>query len=158
VLYPTLVAALLGIARGAIDEVARQARDGRNARRGQLTDAPTSMAELALADTRLRAARAGLREAANRAHALAERRKPVDRQLQAQIFLAGLQAADASVEATSIAHHLGGGAAAYCGSGLLKALGDMHTARQHLLFSHHHLPELGKIVAGLDLIYPPYVM
>ena len=158
VLYPTLVAALLGIARGAIDEVARQARDGRNARRGQLTDAPTSMAELALADTRLRAARAGLREAANSAHLLAERKKPVDRQLQAQIFLAGLQAADASVEATSIAHHLGGGAAAYCGSDLLKALSDMHTARQHLLFSHHHLPELGKIVAGLDVIYPPYVM
>ena len=31
-------------------------------------------------------------------------------------------------------------------------------ARQHLLFSHHHLSELGKLVAGLDVPYLPYVM
>lgn len=29
---------------------------------------------------------------------------------------------------------------------------------QHLLFSHQHLSELGKLVAGLDVAYPPYVM
>jgi indole-3-acetate monooxygenase len=38
------------------------------------------------------------------------------------------------------------------------ALGDVQAARQHLLFSHHHLAELGKFVAGLDVPYPPYVM
>lgn len=158
ILFPTLVAVVLGIARGAVDEVARQAREGRNARRGELTDAPISLAELALADTRLRAARAGLQDAVNQAHALAERGEPVGRQLQARIFLAGLQACDTSVEVTSTAHHLGGGAAAYRESLLLRALGDVQTARQHLLFSHHHLAVLGKLVAGLDVAYPPYVM
>src|SRR5437764_4525036 len=58
-LLPTLVAVPLGIARGAVDEVSRQAREGRTARRGQLADAPLSMARLAVADTRLRRARAG---------------------------------------------------------------------------------------------------
>ncbi|MEH2622264.1 alkylation response protein AidB-like acyl-CoA dehydrogenase [Bradyrhizobium sp. AZCC 1719] len=157
-LLPTLVAVPLGIARGAIDEISRQAREGRTARRGQLADAPISMAELAVADTRLRAARAGLRAAVGEAHMHAERGEPISRQLQARICLAGMHACDTSVEVTSTAHHLGGGAAAYRGSRLLRALSDVQAARQHLLFSHHHLGELGKLVAGLDLAYPPYVM
>ena len=157
-LLPTLVAVPLGIARGAVDEVARQAREGRTARRGQLADAPVSMAELAVADTRLRAARAGLRAAVAEAHAHARRGEPISRQLQARICLAGMDACDTSVEVTSAAHHLGGGAAAYRGSRLLRALNDVEAARQHLLFSHHHLSELGKLVAGMDGAYPPYVM
>lgn len=158
VLLPTLVAVPLGIARGAIDEVARQTREGRTARRGQLADSPVSMAEFAVADTRLRAAWAGLRNAIAEAHELAERHEPVGRQLQARIYLACIHACDTSVDVTSIAHQLGGGAAAYRGSRLLRALNDVQTARQHLLYSHQHLPELGKIVAGLDVAYPPFVM
>jgi indole-3-acetate monooxygenase len=157
-LLPTLVAVPLGIARGAVDEVSRQAREGRTARRGQLTDAPVSMAELAVADTRLRAARAGLRDAVGEAHIHAERGEPISRQLQARICLAGMHACDTSVEVTSTAHQLGGGAAAYRDSRLLRALNDVQAARQHLLFSHQHLSEFGKLVAGLDVVYPPYVM
>ena len=157
-LLPTLVSVPLGIARGAVDEVSRQAREGRTARRGQLADAPISMAELAVADTRLRAARAALRDAVREAHTHAERGAPVSRQLQARICLAGMHACDTSVEVTSTAHHLGGGAAAYRGSRLLRALNDVQAARQHLLFSHQHLSELGKLIAGLDVVYPPYVM
>jgi indole-3-acetate monooxygenase len=157
-LMPLLAAVALGIARGAVDDVSRQTRKGRIARRGQLADAPISMAELAVADTRLRAARAGLRDAVGEAHMRAGRGEPINRQLQARICLAGMHACDASVEVTSAAHHLGGGAAAYRGSRLLRALSDVQAARQHLLFSHHHLTELGKLVAGLDVAYPPYVM
>ena len=62
------------------------------------------------------------------------------------------------MEVTSIAHQLGGGAAAYRGSRLLRALCDVQAGRQHQLFSHHHLPELGKIAAGLDVAYPPFIM
>ena len=156
-LLPTLVSVPLGIARGAVDEVSRQAREGRTARRGQLADAPISMAELAVADTRLRAARAGLRDAVSEAHTHAERAEPISRQLQARICVAGMHACDTSVEVTSTAHQLGGGVAAYRGSRLLRALSDVQAARQHLLFSHQHLSELGKLVAGLDVVYPPYV-
>ena len=55
-------------------------------------------------------------------------------------------------------HHLGGGAVAYRGSRLLRALGDIQAAREHLLFSQHHLAELGKFIAGHDGMCPPYVM
>jgi hypothetical protein len=45
-------------------------------------------------------------------------------------------------EVTSTAHQLGGGAAIYRGSRLLRVLSDVQAARQHLLFSHQHLSEL----------------
>ena len=157
-LVPTLVAVPIGIARGAVDEVARQAREGRTARRGQLADA----ADLdGRARRRRRAPARGPGrpgEALGEAHTLAERGEPVGRQLQARIYLACLHACETSVEVTSIAHQLGGGAAAYRGSRLLRALCDVQAGRQHLLFSHQHLLELGKLVAGLDVAYPPYVM
>lgn len=157
-LLPILAAIPLGIARGALDEIGRQAREGRTARRGQLADDPISMAELAAADARLRGARAALREAVAEAHEVAERGEPVGRRLQARIGLACLHASDVGTEVTSAAHQLGGGAAAYVGSVLLRALCDVQASRQHFLFSHKHLGELGKALVGLETTYPPYIM
>jgi indole-3-acetate monooxygenase len=157
VLVPLLASVPLGIARGALDHIARQATEGRTARRGQLIDDPISMDEFAVADTRLRAARAALRDAVGEAHLLAERDQHVDRRLRARLFLAALQASDVSVEVTSTAHQLGGGAAAYRNSPLLRALDDVHAARQYQLFAHKHRVELGKALAGIDVRYPPFL-
>jgi indole-3-acetate monooxygenase len=156
-LLPTLAAVPLGIARGALDEVARQTREGREARRGQVSDDPTALAELAAADTRLEAARAGLRAMVGETHALAERGDPVDRRLQARTYLQCLLASDVGVEVTAAAHAIGGGAAAYASSPLSRSLRDVQTARQHLLFSPKHRVPLGRIVAGVDVAYPPFV-
>lgn len=158
VLLPALAAVPLGIARGALDEIGRLAIEGRTARRGQLADDPISMAEFATADARLRGARAALRESVEEAHHRAERGDPVDRPLQARVLLASVHASDASVTATSVAHQLGGGAATYAANPLLRTLGDVQASRQHLLFSHKHLGELAKVLAGLDVDYPPYIM
>jgi alkylation response protein AidB-like acyl-CoA dehydrogenase len=158
VLVPLLSCVALGIARGAIDEIGRQAREGRSARRGQLGDDPVSLAAFASADTRLRAAHAGLRTALDEARELAERSAPVDKPLRARIFLAALAATDVGVEVTSTAHQLAGAAAAYQGHRLLRALNDVQAARQHLLFSPKHLPELAKGLAGLDVVYPPFFL
>jgi alkylation response protein AidB-like acyl-CoA dehydrogenase len=147
----------LGIARGALDEIARQAREGRTARRGQLADDTVSMDELAVAELRLRGARAALREVVAEASDLAERGEPVARPLQAAIGLACMQACDTGVEVTSTAHLLGGGAAAYTGSHLLRALCDVQAARQHLLFAHRHRAEMTKALVGLDVFYPPFI-
>jgi alkylation response protein AidB-like acyl-CoA dehydrogenase len=113
------------MARGALDEVARQAREGRSARRGGVADDPVALADLGTADIRLRAAGAGVREAVRDAHALAEQRRPVGRGLQARICLAAQVASDIAVEATSTAHQIAGGAAAYRGDRVLRALDDV---------------------------------
>jgi alkylation response protein AidB-like acyl-CoA dehydrogenase len=60
VILPLLAAVPLGIARGALDEVARQVRDGRTGlRRGDLASDPLAMADYAAAELRLLTARTG---------------------------------------------------------------------------------------------------
>jgi indole-3-acetate monooxygenase len=158
VLIPTLAAVPLGIARGAVDHVLELAREGRAARRGNLHDDPVGMAELAVIDTDLRAIAALLRVSLEEARAAVDRGDPVDRQLQARILLAGMHACDVAVDATSTAHALGGGAAVYEGNRLLRALLDVQTGRQHMLFGHQHRPALAAAVAGRDVTYPPFLM
>ncbi len=150
---PLLASVPLGIARGALDEVTCLVREGRSARRGQVVDDPIAMHELGTADARLRAARAGLCEAVGEVHALADRRAPIDRPLQAKVCLAAQEATDLAVEATSTAHRIGGGAAAYQGNRLLRALNDVLAARQHLLFAHQHRRQLATALAGIDRAY-----
>ncbi|HMJ78326.1 MAG TPA: acyl-CoA dehydrogenase family protein [Iamia sp.] len=158
VYLPLLVSAPLGIARGALDAIADQTRVGRTARRGDLRDDPLALADLATADAHLRAARAGLRDAVGAADDQAARGEPVSRPVQARVCLAAQVACDVAVAVTSVAHQLGGGAAAYEGSGLLRALDDVHAARQHLMVAPSHRSELAKALVGLDVRYPPFVV
>jgi indole-3-acetate monooxygenase len=157
VLLPGLAAVPLGIARGALDTIATTIREGRDARRGPLADDPLSIADFAAADSRLRGARAALYETVSAAHEVAARGTPLDRQLLARIYLSHLQAAETAAEVTSVAHRLGGGAAAYSNSPLLRALCDVEAARQHLQFARKHRVPLGRILAGVDVTYPPYI-
>jgi hypothetical protein len=69
-----------------------------------------------------------------------------------------MRSCDVAVEVTSIAHALGGAAAVYAGSRLLRALLDVQTGRQHLLFGHQHRPAIGAALAGRDVTYPPFLM
>jgi indole-3-acetate monooxygenase len=157
-LVPMLAAVPLGIARGAVDDVLAVARDGRSARRGNLHEDAVGMAELAAADTDLRAVASLLHTSLEEARAAVDRGDPVDRPLQARILLAGMHACDVAVSATSTAHALGGAAAVYDGSRLLRALLDVQTGRQHLLFGHQHRPALIAAVAGRDVSYPPFLV
>jgi alkylation response protein AidB-like acyl-CoA dehydrogenase len=157
-LAPCLAGVLLGIARGALEEIGRQARSGRTGMRAALVDDPVDMADLAGADTRLRAARAGLLDVLDEVWTLAEDGTPIDRIRQARVMLATLHAVDVAVDATSTAHRLAGGSAAYNGSILLRALRDVHTARQHMLFARGLTARLGPAAAGIDIAVPPFVV
>jgi alkylation response protein AidB-like acyl-CoA dehydrogenase len=157
VLIPVLAAVPLGIARGALDVVLATVRDGRVARRGQLFDDPVGLAELAAADTELRAAGANLHLELAAARDLAERGDPVDAARQARILLAGMHACDVAVASTVTAHALAGAAAVFDESPVLRALLDVQTGRQHALFSHAHRAPLIAAAAGRDVVYPPYL-
>jgi len=158
VLVPPLAAVSLGIARGALDEVNRQAVNRRAQMRGSLLDDPVGMGDLGAADALLRGARAGLLTTADECWARAELGEPVDRALQARAFLAAQHCSDVAVDVCATAHRLGGGAAAYRTSPLLWALRDVQTARQHAMFSHGMRPHLARTLAGTGEAHPPFVV
>jgi len=159
VLLPVMVAAALGIARGAIDLVLDTARTASDrAMRGHLLEDPVGMADLAAADAALRAAHAGVVAAVDDVWTVAETATRASRLLQARSMLAVHHAIDVAVESVSVAHRLGGGSAAYAGHPLMTALLDVHTARQHISFGHHYRATLGRIAAGSDEQLPPFVV
>jgi alkylation response protein AidB-like acyl-CoA dehydrogenase len=158
VILPMLAAVPLGIARGALDEIARQVRDGRaGVRRGDLAGDPLAMADYASAELRLHAARAVLVDLVSEAHEQVTRGTPLDRRQLARIFLANLHATDTAVDVTGVAHRLGGGATVYSTSPLLDALNDVQAARQHYQFAAEHRIGLGRVLAGVEDTYPPYI-
>ena len=157
-LMPCLAAVFLGIARAAVDDLSDQARHGRAAMRGALVDQPVDMFDLASADMRLRSARAGLLELLDEAWTLAANDLHIDRCLQARTLLAIHHISEVATEATSTAHRLAGGQAAYNDSRILRALRDVHTARQHMLFARGLATRLAPIATGIDMAAMPFVL
>jgi alkylation response protein AidB-like acyl-CoA dehydrogenase len=158
ILAPVLGVTPLGIARGALDDVAKRIADNVGGTRGALADDPVGLADFATADTALRAVRAGLMDACGRAWEHAERGGPVPKVVQAQVMMAMNYGCQVAVEATSTAHRLGGGGAAYAGSSLLRRLRDVETARQHIMFGQSGRPLFAKTLAGEDTFAPPFIV
>jgi alkylation response protein AidB-like acyl-CoA dehydrogenase len=157
-LAPPLAAVSLGVARGALDELNRQAISRRAQMRGSLLDDHLGMGDLGAADALLRGARAGLLEVLDKCWDLAQAGEPINRALQACAFLAAQHSSDVAVEVCATAHRLGGGAAAYRTSPLLRALRDIETARQHAMFNRGLRPHLARTLAGTDEAHPPFVV
>jgi alkylation response protein AidB-like acyl-CoA dehydrogenase len=157
-LAPSLAAVSLGVARGALDEVNRQAISRRAQMRGSLLDDHAGMGDLGAADALLRGARAGLLEGVDECWDLAQAGEPIDRALQARAFLAAQHCSDVAVEVCATVHRLGGGAAAYRTSPLLRALRDVETARQHMMFSRGLRHHVARALAGTDEAHPPFVV
>jgi indole-3-acetate monooxygenase len=158
ILAPVLGVTPLGMARGALDEVKAAIECKAVGMRGALTDDPVGLADFAEADASLRAARAGLMDACGQAWEVAERGERVSKPLQAQVMMAMNYGCQVAVDVTSTAHRLGGGAAAYAGSSLLRRLRDVQTARQHIMFGQSHRPLFAKAMAGEDIFAPPFIV
>jgi indole-3-acetate monooxygenase len=157
-LAPVLAVTLLGMARGALDVVFQAVNDGTAGVRGKLADDPIGLSELAVADTDVRNARAGFYDAVDGVWAEAATSERVSQVAQARLFLALGRSADLAVEATSTAHRLGGGSAAYNTSPLQRYLRDVVTARQHIMFGHGHRSMLAQAVAGIPVFAPPIIL
>ncbi len=156
-LAPPLAAVALGIARGALEEINRQALAGRAQMRGVLLDDAVGMSELATAEVVLRGTRAGLLDLVDECWSRAEAGEPIDRSLQARTFLAAQVCVDVAVDVAATCHRLGGSAAAFRTSPLLRAVRDLTTARQHAMFNRGVRSRLGRIISGTDEAVPPFV-
>ena len=158
ILGPALGITPLGMARGALDEVAKRIEGNVGGMRGGLADDPVSLADFAEADAALRAARAGLMDAAGRAWDHAERGEKVPKPVQAEVMMSMNYGCQVAFDVTATAHRLGGGSAAYADSSLLRRLRDVQTARQHIMFGRGGRPMLAKTLAGEDTFAPPFIV
>jgi alkylation response protein AidB-like acyl-CoA dehydrogenase len=157
-LAPPLAAVGLGIARGALEQIKDRAIARVAQMRGSLLDDAVGMSELAAADTMLCGARAGLLEAVDECWSQAAIGVLIDRALQARAFLAAQHCIDVAVDVTGTCHRLGGGDAAFRSSRMSRAVRDVETARQHMLFSHGLRRHVARTLAGTDEAFPPFVV
>jgi alkylation response protein AidB-like acyl-CoA dehydrogenase len=140
----------LGIARGALDDIQALAgvRTPTGSRR-TMAERTAVQSELAGAEASLRAARALLDDAIERAWAAATSGEvPLDE--RAALRLAATHAATTGAEITTTAYQLGGGSSVYeSKSPLPRRFRDAHTATQHMLVAPATNELAGRLILGL---------
>ncbi len=141
----------LGIARGALDDIVTIA--GRRTPTGSsrtLAQRPTAQAEVAMAEARLRAARALLHETIDEAWQAASGGTEIPVSRSAALRLAATHAATTGAEVTQAAYRLGGGAAVYERSPLPRRFRDANTATQHMLVAPATWELTGRLLLGVS--------
>lgn len=147
----------VGIARGALaDAVASaQQRVPLLARTPACTD-PVFQADLATADTGLRAARALLYESAGAVWATAVAGEPFSLRQRAQARAAAVWATKQAVAVVEAAYHAGGGDAVYRSSPLPRRLRDVHALTQHFLVRPNTMATAGAVLLGQAVDVPVF--
>jgi alkylation response protein AidB-like acyl-CoA dehydrogenase len=144
-----MAAVPLGIARGALDDVTElaTAKVPLLAPSALATD-PVFQYHLADADARLRAARAGLYQAAGDAWDAAVGGDEFAPELRAHLRATAVHAGVTATEVVDFAYHAGGGSSLYLESPLQRRLRDAHAVSQHFLLRPGTLTTCGAVLAG----------
>ncbi|HEV2371928.1 MAG TPA: acyl-CoA dehydrogenase family protein [Streptosporangiaceae bacterium] len=148
-----VAASSVGIAQGALDEVAELAATGRRRSfsRTSMSAAPVFQDRLGEAHLRLRAARALLHEQARAswgAVASGQQVAPLER---ACLRATASQVTSLATEAVHAAFALAGGSAVYDTSPLQRRLRDIHTAGQHFVNGRDFYATVGALLAGAEV-------
>jgi alkylation response protein AidB-like acyl-CoA dehydrogenase len=141
----------LGIARGALDDIAGLAgrRTPMGSRRAMAERAPVQ-AEIAAAEAKLRSARAFLLAAVDDAWEAASGHDRVPTEQRVALRLAATHAATTGADVTSVAYHLGGGSSVYeSRTALARRFRDANTATQHMLVAPATNELAGRLLLGL---------
>jgi alkylation response protein AidB-like acyl-CoA dehydrogenase len=141
----------LGIARGALDDIQALAgvRTPTGSRR-TMAERTAVQSELAGAEASLRAARALLDDAIERAWAAASSGGEVPLDERAALRLAATHATSTGADVTTAAYKLGGGSSVYeSKSPLPRRFRDAHTATQHMLVAPATNELAGRLILGL---------
>ncbi len=138
----------LGIARGALDDLVELGAKVPTAGTRSLAQRPTVQADLARGEAALRAARAGLMEAIERAWESAQTGALAGED-RLGLRLAATHAASAAADVVMSAYRLGGGTALYDSSPLQRRLRDVNAATQHMLVAPATFELGGRLLFGL---------
>ena len=140
----------LGVARRALDEIARQAG---SYQRGYLTSPIAQRGalqhDLGRCDQQLRAARALCQEALQEAWEFCGRRERPDLERQLRLRAACAYATDIACKVTTAAFRYGGGDAIYNDRVLQRCLRDINAAAQHFMVNSSAYDNLGQFRLGL---------
>jgi hypothetical protein len=129
-----IAAVALGIARAAIDELVRLAREkSPYGSKRTLAERGVVQAELAQAEALVRSGRAFLHEAIERAWTAAEHDGTITTAERASLRLAATHATTSAAKATDLAYNAGGGTSIYASSPLQRCFRVVHVATQHAM-------------------------
>lgn len=146
-----VAAAALGIARGAVDEAERVAREKTPlGAKVKLAVKPGTQAKVAEAEATLRAARAFVHDAVGRCWALVQAGREVPLTSRAELRLSCTHAAASAVRAVDLAYHLVGTTSIHDSSPLQRAFRDVHVATQHAILGPDIAELAGAVLLGLD--------
>jgi alkylation response protein AidB-like acyl-CoA dehydrogenase len=151
-ILPLVHAALaLGIAEGALDDLAEMAGTGRRQSRAAraMRDSEVFQYELGCAQANFRAARSFLeiQAASHWSHARAGTLR--DEALMAEGTQAGVWITNACLRVAEMCFALGGGSAVYEGSKLQRRLRDLHVAAQHAAVQQRNYVDAGKLFISM---------
>jgi alkylation response protein AidB-like acyl-CoA dehydrogenase len=146
-----VAAVAMGIARASIDALIDLA--GKKKRYGAsatLANSPHAQTEVALAESRLRSARAFFYETIDCAWSLARAGGPMPIGARRDMRLAATHATRASIEVVNAMYTLAGGSSVYDNSPLQRHLRDVHVASQHITVGSGTLETIGQLLLGVE--------
>ncbi len=147
----------LGIARAALDEATRVAREKRRGgAAAPFADRPHTQIEIARAEARLRAARAFFYQSLDAAWEAAQTPGPMDVAYSRDMRLSVNHAVSESVAVVDAMYTLVGGTSVYETSPLQRQFRDIHVATQHFMVSPNILETTGRLFLGLPTVTAGY--
>jgi alkylation response protein AidB-like acyl-CoA dehydrogenase len=145
----------VGVAQGALeDAVALAAHKVPLMAGAPLAADALFQADLAIADTELRAVRALLQESAGALWATAVEGEPFTLRQRAQTRAAGVWATTRAAAVVETAYRSGGGTAIYRTCPLERRLRDIHALTQHFIVRQNTMATAGAVLAGQDVDVP----
>jgi alkylation response protein AidB-like acyl-CoA dehydrogenase len=148
-------AVALGIAQGAIDAVMTLAQTKKpGGQSDTLRDRAVFHFQLADAVALVESARAWLYSSVEKAWDVAVSGRSATREERGHLTLAAANATRSAAAATDIAYTAAGGTANYLRSPLQRSLRDIHALTQHTQTSPQQWERGGRLLLGLDPLYP----
>jgi indole-3-acetate monooxygenase len=148
-------AVAIGIAQGAIDAVMTLAQTKKpGGQSDTLRDRAVFHFQLADAVALVESARAWLYSSVEQAWNVALTGRPATREERGHLTLAAANATRSAAAATDIAYTTAGGTANYLKSPLQRSLRDIHALTQHTQTSPQQWERGGRLLLGLDPLYP----
>jgi alkylation response protein AidB-like acyl-CoA dehydrogenase len=146
-----IAAVALGIARAAIDELVRLAREkSPQGSRRTIAERGVVQAHVAEAEALVRSGRAFVDDAIGRAWSAAASRGTIGTPERAALRLAATHATANAAKATNLMYDAGGGTSVYATSPLQRCFRDVHVATQHAMVAGSTYELTGRLFLGLD--------